>query len=88
VSTRGALVAVGGVAALLVGAVQLWTAPFVAGAVTTGVLAVRHLGPVVDALPRWISLGSLGLALLVIGITWEQRRRDATAVGRYLGSLR
>jgi len=88
VTTRGALVAVGGVAALAVGVVQLWAAPFVAGAVTTGILALRHLGPVVDALPRWISLGSLGLALLVVGITWEHRRRDAAAVGRYLGSLR
>jgi hypothetical protein len=68
--------------------VQLWAAPFVAGAITTGILALRHLGPVVDALPRWISLGSVGLALLVVGITWEQRRRDAATVGRYLGSLR
>jgi hypothetical protein len=88
VSVRGALVAVGGVASLAVGTVQRWAAPFVAGAVTTGVLALRHLGPVVDALPRWISLGSLGLALLVVGLTWERRRRDAAAVGRYLGSLR
>jgi hypothetical protein len=88
VTTRGALVAAGGVAALAVGMVQLWAAPFVAGAITTGILALRHLGPVVDALPRWISLGSVGLALLVVGITWEQRRRDAATVSRYLGSLR
>jgi hypothetical protein len=88
VSLRGALVAAGGLVALLVGAARLWTAPFVAGALTTGVLAVRHLGPVFDGLPRWISLGSVGLLLLLVGITWEQRRSDVAAAGRYLTSLR
>jgi len=88
VSLRGVLVAAAGVAAVAVGIARLWAAPFVAGAATTGALAVRHLGPVVDGLPRWISLGSLGLALLLVGITWEQRRRDAEAASRYLASLR
>jgi hypothetical protein len=85
---RGALVAAGGLVALVVGAVRLWSAPFVAGAITTGVLAVRHLGPVVDALPRWISLGSVGILLLLVGVSWEQRRRNLTAAGRYLATLR
>jgi hypothetical protein len=49
---------------------------------------VRHLGPVVEGLPRWISLGTVGLALLLVGVTWEQRRRDVQAAGRYLASLR
>jgi hypothetical protein len=88
VSVRGALVAAGGLVALVVGAVRLWSAPFVAGAITTGVLAVRHLGPVVDALPRWISLGSVGILLLLVGVSWEQRRRNLTAAGRYLATLR
>ena len=80
--------ALGGLAALALGVLRLWSAPFVAGAVTTGVLAVRHLGPVVDGLPRWISLGSVGLLLLVVGVTWEQRRRDVSAAGRYLATMR
>jgi hypothetical protein len=88
VSLRGALIAAGGLVALVVGALRHWAAPFVAGALTTGVLAVRHLGPVVDALPRWISLGSVGLALLVVGVTWEQRRRDVEGTSRYLAALR
>lgn len=88
VSLRGALVAAGGVAALAVGVARLWAAPFAAGAITTGVLAVRHLGPVVEGLPRWISLGSVGLVLLLVGVTWEQRRRDVTAASRYLAALR
>ena len=48
----------------------------------------KVLGPVVDGLPRWISLGTVGVLLLVVGITWEQRRRDVAAAERYLASLR
>lgn len=88
VSLRGALVAAAGIAFLAFGIVQRWSAPFLAGAVTTGVLALRHLGPVADALPRWISLGVVGLALLVVGVSWEQRQRDLRAAARYLGALR
>jgi hypothetical protein len=88
VTVRGALVAAGGLVALAVGVGRHWAAPFVAGAGTTAVLAVRHLGPVVEGLPRWISLGSVGLALLLVGITWEKRRRDLHAATRYLAELR
>ncbi|WP_183408164.1 SCO7613 C-terminal domain-containing membrane protein [Nocardioides pocheonensis] len=88
VSLRGALVAAGGLVALAVGIARLWAGPFLAGALTTAALAVRHLGPVVDGLPRWISLGSVGLLLLLVGVTWEQRRRDVTVAGRYLAALR
>ena len=59
-----------------------------AGAVTTGLLAVRHLEPYADAVPRWISLGGVGLALLLVGITWESRRRNLETAGRYLTALR
>jgi hypothetical protein len=88
VSLRGALVAAGGLAALVAGVVRHWAAPFVAGALTTTAVAVRHLGPVVDALPRWISLGTVGLVLLLVGVTWEQRRRDVEVTSRYLAALR
>jgi hypothetical protein len=88
VSLRGALIAAGGLAALVVGLGRLWAAPFAAGALTTAVLALRHLGPVVEGLPRWISLGAVGLLLLLVGVTWEQRRRDVQAASRYLASLR
>lgn len=88
VSLRGVLVGVAGAAALAVGVARHWSAPFLAGAATTGVLAVRHLGPVAEALPRWVSFGALGLALLLVGITWEARRRDLGTAARYLADLR
>ncbi|MCZ4499477.1 MAG: hypothetical protein JWQ74_2030 [Marmoricola sp.] len=88
VSLRGALVAAAGVVALATGVARHWGAPFLAGAAVVAVLAVRHLGPVAAALPRWISLGSVGVALLLVGISWEARRRDAAAAERYLAALR
>jgi hypothetical protein len=38
--------------------------------------------------PRWISLGGVGLVLLVVGVTWEARRRDLETAQRYLTALR
>lgn len=88
VSLRGALVGMAAIAALAVGVALHWAAPFLAGAATTAVLAVRHLWPVAEALPRWITFGAVGLALLFVGITWEARRRDLAATTRYLRALR
>ncbi len=88
VSLRGALVGAAGVLLLAAGVRLRWTAPFVGGAVTTGLLALRHLMPVAEAVPRWLSLGAVGLALLLVGITWEARRRDLATAGRYLDALR
>ena len=38
--------------------------------------------------PRWVSLGLLGLALLVVGITWEARLRNLRTARHYLTALR
>ena len=88
VSLRGALIGAAGVLALAVGVHQRLAAPFVLGAATTGLLAVRHLEPYADAVPRWITLGGVGLALLLVGVTWEARRRNLDTAGRYLAALR
>jgi hypothetical protein len=87
-SLRGALIGAAGILALAVGVHQRLAAPFVLGAATTGLLAVRHLEPYADAVPRWISLGTVGLALLLVGVTWEARRRNLETAGRYLAALR
>jgi len=88
VSLRGALIGAAGVLALGAGIAQRLAAPFVFGAVTTGVLALRHLEPVAEAVPRWITLGGVGLALLLVGVTWEARRRNLDDARRYLTALR
>jgi hypothetical protein len=88
VSLRGALIGAAGVLVLAAGVQQRLAAPFILGAATSAVLAVRHLGPVAEAVPRWISLGGVGLVLLMVGVTWEARRRDAATAQRYLAALR
>lgn len=88
VTPRGAVIAAAGVLVLAAGVRARWTAPVLAGAATVALLAMRHLGPVAEAVPRWISLGCLGLVFLMIGITWEARRRNAATADQYLASLR
>jgi hypothetical protein len=88
VSVRGALVGTAALAVLAAGVALRWATPFLAGASTTAVLAVRHLWPVAEALPRWVSFAAVGLVLLLVGITWEARRRDLAATARYLRALR
>lgn len=88
VSARGALIAVAGVLVLAVGVHQRLAAPFVLGAGTTSLLALRHLEPVAAAVDRWIALGALGMALLAVGVTWEARRRNLEHAQDYLTALR
>jgi surface antigen len=88
VSLRGALVGGGAVLALAVGVRHRLVAPFAFGAGSVALLALRHLTPVSDAVPRWVSLAVLGVALLVVGITWEQRLRDLRAARAYIAALR
>jgi hypothetical protein len=37
--------------------------------------------------PRWVTIGLLGLALLGAGATYEQRVRDLQRVGRHVARL-
>ena len=88
VSLRGVLVAVAGLTALALGVHRRLAAPFVLGALTTGLLALRHLEPYAEAVPRWVVLAGAGVVLLGVGVTWESRRRDLDRAGRYLVGLR
>ena len=88
VSLRGALIGAAGVLVLAAGVQQRLAAPFVLGAVTTGILALRHLEPVADAVPRWISWAASGWPCSLVGITWEARRRNLETARRYLTALR
>jgi hypothetical protein len=88
VSVRAALLGAAALLALAAGITQHWSAPFLAGSGVVAVLAVRHLGPVAEALPRWISLGAVGALLLAVAVTWESRRRQLEVAERYLAALR
>ncbi len=80
VPTRGLLLAVGAVTVLLVGARARLRAPLAVGAVVLGADALHLLSPYVSALPRWTVLAVLGAILLGVGASYEQRRRDLTAL--------
>jgi hypothetical protein len=44
--------------------------------VTLVVDALVQFAPVAAALPRWVSIGTVGLLLVVLGTTYEHRLRD------------
>jgi hypothetical protein len=88
---RPLLLALTAAAVLAVGAARRLQAPLVLGAVTLGVDALVQLAPYLaaayDVVPRWVTIGLLGLALVGAGATYEQRVRDLRRVGRHVARL-
>ncbi|MDP3711085.1 MAG: hypothetical protein Q8R60_01205 [Mycobacteriales bacterium] len=65
---------------LLAGVAGRLRAPLLFGGGVLAVDAVHLLAPYAAALPRWMPLAAVGLALVVLGATYEQRRRDLTSL--------
>jgi peptidoglycan/LPS O-acetylase OafA/YrhL len=86
--TRPLLVLAAGAAMLLWGAFGRWQAPLVVGSVAVAVVALSQLAPYAVGAPRWLSLGAVGLLLLVVGARYEQRRQNAAASARWVRALR
>ncbi len=78
------------VGALLIGAGATLRrrAPLDVGAVTVVVLGLQALLPYADQVPRWVSLGTVGVLLVAVGATFEQRRRDLREAKRHYSALR
>lgn len=81
-----------GAALVAMGAQCRLAAPMAAGSIAIVTVVLRVLGPQVAELPRWLTLGVLGAALLVLGSTWERRlqemRRVAERVRPTVAALR
>jgi hypothetical protein len=75
-ATRLITAAVLSFAAVTGGAVRRLQAPLGIGAVALLLLAIDQWGEEIVRLPRWITLGVIGVALMWIGATFEHRRRD------------
>jgi hypothetical protein len=88
VSLRALLLGVGCLVLVLAGVALRWTAPLVVGSVVGAVLVLRELAPYAADLPSWVVIGLSGTLLLVVGVTWESRMRDARTATRYVASLR
>lgn len=88
---RPLLLAVVAAAVLAAGVARRLQAPLVLGAAVLGIDALVQLAPYLaaayDAVPRWLTIGVLGLALLGAGATYEQRVRDLHRVGRRVAGL-
>jgi len=85
------LVLVGAVAAVLVGAVRRWQAPFTIGGVVLILLALVQLSPAAVAALRvvewWMLLALGGAVLLGLGLTYERRLREAKEGVRFVAGM-
>ncbi|MET0695131.1 MAG: hypothetical protein ABWY56_14450, partial [Propionibacteriaceae bacterium] len=61
--------------------------PVVIGTVALLIVAVAQLAPYAVGLPRWLTFGTVGLALLVLGARYEQRRRNARQAAHWVATL-
>lgn len=87
-SWRALAVALLALAVTLAAAQHRLQAPTLIGAAELAVLAVRELGPYALALPRWAVIGAVGLLLLVVGVSWEDRLADLRHTKRRLAAMR
>lgn len=74
--TRGVLLLLVAVLLVLVGAQTRTRAGLVVGGVVALVDGIQLTAPYAAALPRWLPLALLGLLLVTLGATYEQRLRD------------
>lgn len=75
-AVRLVIAAVLAFAAVIAGAVAKLQAPLGIGAVALLILALDQWGDDIVRMPRWITIGVIGVALMWIGATFEHRRRD------------
>ncbi|HEX8781283.1 MAG TPA: hypothetical protein VF728_08975 [Nocardioides sp.] len=64
-----------------------WQSPVVVGTLASVVVAVSQLAPYAEGLPRYLSLGTAGVLLLVLGARYEQRRREAQRAAAWVRAL-
>jgi hypothetical protein len=86
--TRPVVVLVVAAAVMVTGIGLRWQAPFLSAALAACVVAVAQLAPYAVGAPRWVSFGAVGVILLVLGLRYEQRRRNASQAVRWVAALR
>ena len=66
-----------------------WTAPLLFGSVVGAAIVLRSAAPYIgEAVPRWATIGTAGVLLVALGITWEARVREARMLVGYARQLR
>jgi len=87
-SLRALLLALVALAVLGAGVVLRWGAAVAAGLGVALLVLLANVLPEALALPRWILIAVVGLALLVVGTTWEKRIAEGRALVARLADLR
>ncbi|NUR91795.1 MAG: hypothetical protein HOY71_47615 [Nonomuraea sp.] len=89
---RSAILAAAALAITIAGARTRLQAPVVLGGVTLAVVAVRELAPpiadLLGTIPRWIPIAVGGLLLVLVGATYEARKRDVARLRNAVAKLR
>ncbi|MEX5718119.1 SCO7613 C-terminal domain-containing membrane protein [Geodermatophilus maliterrae] len=63
-------------------------APFVVGAATLAFVVLGRLSSYAPLVPRWVTLATAGLLLLVVGATYERRRQQAREAVAWVAQMR
>jgi hypothetical protein len=71
-AARLALVTLMAVALLVLGLTLRLKAPVVVASVCLAYVGITQGGPVIAELPAWFTLGTAGLTLLAVGVSWER----------------
>lgn len=85
---RAGLVLVAATLVLLAGVARRWQAPAVTSSIALGIVLISQLGPYAVGLPRWLTIGVVGAALLAVGARYERRRADVVRAAAWVGGLR
>lgn len=85
---RWLLVVVAAALATAGGALAHRQATFVLGAGSLAWAVLGRLAPYAPLLPRWITLGAVGVVLLVVGATYERRRQQAREAVAWVAQMR
>jgi len=87
---RSAILGLACLALVVAGAQLRWSAPLVYAGATGAVLVLRHAAPYIadSSVPRWVLIGFAGVLLVAMGVTWEQRVREARSLLGYVRGLR
>ncbi|GAA2731932.1 hypothetical protein GCM10009867_06720 [Pedococcus aerophilus] len=76
-----------GAGLLALGAWRRWQSLVVLGALAAALVAVTQLGPMTLRAPRFLTLGTVGVALLLVGARYEQSRAGARNAVSWLSSM-
>ncbi|MGY1643763.1 SCO7613 C-terminal domain-containing membrane protein [Geodermatophilus sp. SYSU D00703] len=85
---RLVLVVVAAAALTVGGTLAHRQAPFVLGSAALAFVVLSRLAPYAPLVPRWLTLATVGLTLLMLGATYERRRQQAREAVAWVAQMR